>query len=188
MPHDQVIQWTKAKVLVYSDSVLCLGKMNERRDAIRRWEGQVEEFKMSLSFKELLGIGGEAIGFEWHIFPGFTSLQILQRIQNDLQERNVEPEKNWRPKHLHVDVQRHRLNKNRKRWNFVLQSQKKSRCAGTLEVPRSWRRKEVVWKYKLQTRGKWNSITSQMVQRFKETGHQVFTSASDLNRGNLRKL
>ena len=28
LSHDQVIQWTKAKVRVYSDSVLCLGKMN----------------------------------------------------------------------------------------------------------------------------------------------------------------
>ena len=26
---------------------------------------------MSLSYKELLGIGGEASEFEWNIFPGF---------------------------------------------------------------------------------------------------------------------
>ena len=39
------------------------------------------------------GIDGEAIEFEWHISQGFTSLQILQKIQNDLQERNIEPEK-----------------------------------------------------------------------------------------------
>ena len=42
---------------------------------------------------ELLGINGEAIEFEWNIFPGFTSLQILQEIQDDLQKRNSEPEK-----------------------------------------------------------------------------------------------
>ena len=45
--HDQVSQWTKAKVLVYSDSVLCLVKMNDSKGAIERWDGQVEEFEMS---------------------------------------------------------------------------------------------------------------------------------------------
>ena len=33
--------------------------------------------------KELLGTDGEAIEFEWTIFPGFSSLQILQEIQRD---------------------------------------------------------------------------------------------------------
>ena len=42
LSHDQVIQWTKAKVRVYSDSVLCLWKMLAQRNAITRWEGQVE--------------------------------------------------------------------------------------------------------------------------------------------------
>ena len=40
--HDQVITWTKAKVHVYTDSVLCLGKMSEHSDAIKRWENQLQ--------------------------------------------------------------------------------------------------------------------------------------------------
>ena len=32
------------------------------------------------------------IEFEWNILPGVTSLQILQKIQGDLQGRNIEPE------------------------------------------------------------------------------------------------
>ena len=32
LSHDQVIQWKKPKVRVYSDSDLCLGKMNDSRD------------------------------------------------------------------------------------------------------------------------------------------------------------
>ena len=61
LSHDQVIQWTKAKVRVYSDSVLSLGMTNDSKDAFTRWEGQVEELKMSPSYKELLGINGEPI-------------------------------------------------------------------------------------------------------------------------------
>ena len=78
---------------VCADSVLCLGKMFDNRDAIVRWEGQVEEFKMSASYKELLVIDGEPIEFEVNILTGFSSLQLLQKIQNDLRERNIQPEK-----------------------------------------------------------------------------------------------
>ena len=60
--------------------------MNDSKGAIERWEGQVEEFKMSASYKELTGIDGEPIEFEYNTFPGFTSLQILQEIRNNLQK------------------------------------------------------------------------------------------------------
>ena len=49
-------------------------------------------FQLSAPYGELLGIDGEPIEVDWNIFPGLTSLQILQTIQNDLQERNIEPE------------------------------------------------------------------------------------------------
>ena len=49
------------------------------------------DFQMSASYEKLLGIDGEAIEFEWNIFPGFSSLQILQKILDDLRERNIKP-------------------------------------------------------------------------------------------------
>ena len=82
LSHDQVITWTKAKVLVCSDSLLCLVKTNDSKGAIDRWEGQVEEFKMSASYKELSGIDGEPIEFEWNIFPGFNTLQLYGKVQD----------------------------------------------------------------------------------------------------------
>ena len=53
----------------------------------------MKEFKVSATCQEVLGIDGEAIEFEWHLFPGFSSYQILQESQNDLRKRNIEPEK-----------------------------------------------------------------------------------------------
>ena len=53
----------------------------------------MEEFKVFPSYKDLLGIDGEAIDFEWKILPGISSLQILREIQTDLRKRNIEPEK-----------------------------------------------------------------------------------------------
>ena len=87
-----MIKKAKAKVRVYSDSVLCFGKIEDPSEANRRWYGQVADFRSSTSFGELLGIDGEPVEFDWNIFPGFTSLQIFQKIQSDLEERNIEPE------------------------------------------------------------------------------------------------
>ena len=43
-------------------------------------------------------------------------------------------------------------------------------------------------KIKYKPEEKWNSVASQMVQRFKETSHPVFISASALSGGTLRTL
>ena len=56
-------------------------------------DGKVKWNNLSAFYGQLLGIDGEAIEFEWNIFPGFTSMQILQEIQDDLQKRNSKPEK-----------------------------------------------------------------------------------------------
>ena len=66
--------------------------MSDHSQANRRWEGQVNEFQQSDSYTELFGVDGEPIEFEWHIFPGFLSYDILQRIQKVLQDQNIEPE------------------------------------------------------------------------------------------------
>ena len=66
---DQAIKWTKARVYVYSDSVLRLGKMYGPEDAVKRWTDQVSTLKMCHTFRELQGLDGEPIDFEWKIFP-----------------------------------------------------------------------------------------------------------------------
>ena len=66
--------------------------MIESKEAVTRREGQVEELKMYPSYKDLEGIDGETIEFEWNLFPGFSSLQILQEIERDLERKNVKPQ------------------------------------------------------------------------------------------------
>ena len=92
MVHDKVIKWTKAKVHVYSNWVLCLGKMQEHSEANARWQAQLQYFRHSKGYKELLGIDGEPIEFEWNIFPGHSTLQILEEIQDRMAVRQTSPE------------------------------------------------------------------------------------------------
>ena len=61
--------------------------------------------------------------------------------------------------------------------------------AGTLDIPRPWRRQEVVWKLQLQNL-KENAIPSapRWCNDPKKLVTQFFTSASALSRGNLRRV
>ena len=88
---EQAIRWTKARVYVYSDTVSCLGKFHGPEDAIRRWNDQVSTLKMCPTFRELQGLDGDPIDFEWKIFP--EALYIRHKIQADLQGKNITPQK-----------------------------------------------------------------------------------------------
>ena len=77
--HDTVVKWAKAKVHVYSDSVLCPGEIYEHAEANAKWKDQLQYFQPSNKFKDLCGIDGEPLEFEWHIFPGHTTLENSPR-------------------------------------------------------------------------------------------------------------
>ena len=69
------------KVYVFSDSVLCLGKMNENPQSNMAWEDRLTWFKSSPAYRTLDRIDGEPMEFEWNIFPGFTTLQLSHKVQ-----------------------------------------------------------------------------------------------------------
>ena len=159
----------------------------------KRWEGQVADFRLSASYGELLGIDGEPVEFEWNNFPGLISLQILRKIQNDLQEQNIEPEK-FEDRIISMSM-----------FNDIEWTRKgnEENCISNSEKVKTYEKRisQGQWTFlgpgderkwygycNYIHEGKWDSIASQMVQRFKETGRPVFTSASALSRGILRKL
>ena len=87
--NDFVTKGAKAKVHVYSDSVLCLGRVHQPSEANTKWKEQIHYFQQSSEHAELYGIDGEPIEFE---FPGFTSIEILRLIQQDLNARRINPD------------------------------------------------------------------------------------------------
>ena len=132
---------------------------------------------MSPSYKELLGIDGEAIELEWNIFPGSSSLQILQEIQNDLRKRNIEAEKftDWIIfMSMFNDIEwTKKGNDGICVSNSESQGIREESLAGTLDISRSWRRQEVVWNSPLHTWRKmrfyshskwWNASKIQVIQ------------------------
>ena len=68
---------------VYSDSVFC----SKDSEANGKWTSQIEDFQQSNEYVEGSGIDGEPIEFEWNIFSGSTTIEILREILNDLSVR-----------------------------------------------------------------------------------------------------
>ena len=77
---EQVINLLHKKVYVFSDSVLCLGKMNENPQSNYAREDRLTWFKSSSQYRALGKIDGEPMEFEWNIFPGFTTLQLVREV------------------------------------------------------------------------------------------------------------
>ena len=88
---EEVISFSHAKVYVFSDSVLCLGKVSQNPQSNIVWEEQLSWFKDSPQYRTLDTIDGEPMEFEWNIFPGFTTLQLVQEVQQFMKKMG-EPE------------------------------------------------------------------------------------------------
>ena len=88
---EEVISLSHAKVYVFSDSVLCLGKVNQNPASNTAWELQLDWFKDSSQYRTLDKIDGEPMEFEWIISQGFTTLQLVQEVQKCMNKMG-EPE------------------------------------------------------------------------------------------------
>ena len=78
---EEIINFQHTKIYVFSDPVLCLGKMNEYPQSNYAWEDKLMWFKSSPVYRTLDRIDDDPMEFEWDIFPGFTTLQLCHKVQ-----------------------------------------------------------------------------------------------------------
>ena len=81
---EEVVTLSHAMVYVFSDSVLCFGKLNEIPLSNTVWEDKLTKFKSSPQKRALETNDGEPKAFEWNIFTGFTTLQLCNKVQEFL--------------------------------------------------------------------------------------------------------
>ena len=93
MGDEEVISLSHTKVYVFSDSELCLGKLNENPQSNYAWEDRLTWLKSSPEYRALDTIDGEPMEFEWNIFPGFTTLELCTKVQELQSKLSVTPEK-----------------------------------------------------------------------------------------------
>ena len=89
---ETVINLQRAKVYVFSDSVLCLGMVHQNPESNEAWKDRIEWSITDKSYRDYDGINGEPTEFEWNIFPGFTTLQLCCKVTDLLSNLGETPE------------------------------------------------------------------------------------------------
>ena len=89
---ERIVNLQRTKVYVFSDCVLCLGKIHQHPNANEAWKDRIEWITSSQSYRDFDGISGESSEFEWNIFPGFTTLQFLDKVTDLLSRLGETPE------------------------------------------------------------------------------------------------
>ena len=77
---------------VFSDSVLCLGRVHQHPESNEAWKKRIEWIITDKSYRDHDGINGEPTEFEWNIFPGFTTLQLCGKVADLLSRLGEAPE------------------------------------------------------------------------------------------------
>ena len=87
-----IINLQRAKVYVFSDSVLCLGRVHQHPKSNESWKDRIGWITTSQSYRDYDGISGEPTELEWNIFPGFTTLQLYGKVTDLLSRLGETPE------------------------------------------------------------------------------------------------
>ena len=90
---EEVVSLSRAKVNVFSDSVLCLGKMSENPLSNTVWEDKLTCSKVHHNTELWTQLDGEPMEFDGNIFLGFTTLQLCHKVQELLSRLSVTPGK-----------------------------------------------------------------------------------------------
>ena len=87
-----IINLQRTKVYVFSDSVLCLGKILQNSESDDAWEQRLGWIKSSQNYRNFDRIDGEPTEFEWNIFPGFNTLELSEKVKSSLYRLGETPE------------------------------------------------------------------------------------------------
>ena len=190
MGSEAVINFQRTKVYVFSDSVLCFGKIHQHPDSNEAWKNRIAGVKSVRSYRDYDGINGEPTEFEWNIFPGFTTLQLCGKINDLLSDLGQTPE-TFTGRILFMSM-----------FNDISCDRKgnKDEClanAGVVKVLarrfgfRQWSfigpYSEKKW-YSAENspQGAWDHIADEMLLEFAESGHPIFRATTPLSRGILK--
>ena len=185
---EEVISLSHAKVYVFSDSVLCLGKMHQNPQSNIVWEDKLTWFKCSSQYGPLDTIDGERMEFEWNIFPGFSTLQLCDKVQEFMSKMSGESER-FTGRIIFMSMF------NDISWWSQKNEQECESNANLVSIfarrlsPRRWSflgpGSEMMWysTYDSKPHGEWDRVAELMMIKFGESGHPIFRATSPLSWG-----
>ena len=188
---ETVINLQRTKLYVFSDSVLCLGKVHQHPESNKAWKERIGWIVTDKSYRDYDGINGEPTEFEWNIFPGFTTLQLCGKVTDPLSRLGETPEI-FTGRILFMSM-----------FNEISCDKKgnEEECVANAEVVSILARKFGVgqWSfigpgsekkcYSLEEnspQGIWDHIADKMLLEFAKSGCPTFRATTPFSRGNLK--
>ena len=188
---ETVINLHLTKVYVFSDSVLCLGRILQHPDSNEAWKNRIAGVMAEKSYRDYDGIDGEPTEFEWNIFPGFTTLQLCGKVNDLLSDLGEAPE-TFKGRILFMsmfnDISCDRKGNEEEclanarvvkvlakkfgigQWSFIGPGSEKKWYSGEENSPQ----------------GAWDHIADEMLLEFAESGHPIFRATTPLSRCTLK--
>ena len=188
---ETIINLQRAKVYVFSDSVLCLGRVHQHPQSKEAWKERIGWIITDKSYRDYDGISGEPTEFEWNIFPGFTTLQLYGTV-TDLLSRLGETPENFTGRILFMsmlnDISCDKKDHEREclanakvvslfaknfgigQWSFIGPGSEKKWYSMEENSPQ----------------GIWDNIADNILLKFAESGHPVFRATTPLSRCTLK--
>ena len=185
-----IIKLQSTKVYVFSDSVLCLGKVLQHPECNEAWKSRVAGVRAERSYRDFEDVSGESTEFEWNIFPGFTSLQLCDKISNLLSSLGQSPE-TFTGRILFMslfnDISCHKYDN-------------KDECLKNAEFVKTFAKRFGIGQWSFigpgsekkwypsenSPQGAWDHVAEDMLLKFAESGHPIFRSTTPLSRGKLK--
>ena len=187
---ETVINLQRTKVYVFSDSVLCLGKVLQHPESNEAWKNRVAGARSEKSYRDYDAINGESTEFEWNMFPGFTTLQLCDKINDLLSNLGQTPE-TFTGRILFMSM-----------FNDISCDRKdnKDECLKNAETVKVLARRFGIGQWSFigpgsekkwyssenSPQGAWDNIAEQMLLEFAESGHPIFRATTPLSRGILK--
>ena len=187
---ETVINFQRSKVYVFSDSVLCLGRVYQYPKSNEAWKDRIGWITTEKSNRDYDGINGEPTEFEWNIFPGFTTLQLCGKV-TDLRSKLGETPETFTGRILFMSM-----------FNDISCDRKgnKEECLANARVITILARKFGIGQWSFigpgsekkwypsenSPQGAWDHVADEMLLLFAESGHPIFRSTTPLPRGQLK--
>ena len=185
-----VINLQRTKVHVFSDSVLCFGKVLQHPESNEVWKNRVAGIRSEKSYRDYDAINGESTELEWNIFPGFTTLQFCDKI-NDLLSNLGQTPATFTGRILFMSM-----------FNDISCDRKgnKDECLINAESVKVFARRFGIgqWSFigpgsekkwyssEYSPQGAWDNIAEEMLLEFAESGHRTFCPTTPLSKGFLK--
>ena len=189
---ERVINLQRTKVYVFSDSVLCLGKIFENLQWNDAWEQRLGWLKSSSKYRNFDRIDGEPMEFKWNIFPGFNTLQLNEEVKrllfrldetpenftgrilfmsmfNDISCGTKDNEKECLANAKLVSLYARRFGKGQ--WSFIGPGSEKKWYCISEDSPQ----------------GVWDNMAERMLLEFAESDCPIFRATTPLSRGQLKR-